>query len=111
MPPIWGQLVIGPPGSGKTTYCQNMGQFLKSLGRKVAIVNIGTFFYNSFCYCKTPICIYYNFKNFGPIILNFRNIFGEFSYLYFNVYELINSKQLSDKNLFFFLFYTPNRPG
>lgn len=38
---IFGQLVIGPPGSGKTTYCTEMGKFLESLGRKVAIVNIG----------------------------------------------------------------------
>ncbi|XP_011494906.1 PREDICTED: GPN-loop GTPase 2 [Ceratosolen solmsi marchali] len=37
---IFGQLVIGPPGSGKTTYCNNMGKFLESLGRKVAIINI-----------------------------------------------------------------------
>lgn len=38
---IFGQLIIGPPGSGKTTYCNAMGKFLESLGRKVAIVNIG----------------------------------------------------------------------
>lgn len=37
---LFGQLVIGPPGSGKTTYCNAMGKFLESLGRKVAIVNI-----------------------------------------------------------------------
>lgn len=37
---IFGQLIIGPPGSGKTTYCNAMGKFLESLGRKVAIVNI-----------------------------------------------------------------------
>ncbi|XP_033210583.1 GPN-loop GTPase 2 [Belonocnema kinseyi] len=37
---VYGQLVIGPPGSGKTTYCNGMGEFLESLGRKVAIVNI-----------------------------------------------------------------------
>lgn len=35
------QLVIGPPGSGKTTYCKAMSGFLESLGRKVAVVNIG----------------------------------------------------------------------
>ena len=37
---IFGQIVIGPPGSGKTTYCEGMSQFLKSLGRNVAIVNL-----------------------------------------------------------------------
>jgi len=38
--PIYGQLVIGPPGSGKTTYCDKMEQFLKDLDRKVTIVNL-----------------------------------------------------------------------
>jgi len=36
----FGQLVIGPPGSGKTTYCNGMYQFLSGLERKVAIVNL-----------------------------------------------------------------------
>ena len=36
----FGQLVIGPPGSGKTTYCDGMAQFLRTLGRPVAIVNL-----------------------------------------------------------------------
>ncbi|XP_015599659.1 GPN-loop GTPase 2 isoform X1 [Cephus cinctus] len=40
MSSIFGQLVIGPPGSGKTTYCNAMGKFLEKMGRKVAIVNI-----------------------------------------------------------------------
>eukprot|EP00123_Amoebidium_parasiticum_P022235 comp82925_c0_seq1/m.48422 comp82925_c0_seq1/g.48422 ORF comp82925_c0_seq1/g.48422 comp82925_c0_seq1/m.48422 type:complete len:294 (-) comp82925_c0_seq1:206-1087(-) len=34
------QVVIGPPGSGKTTYCTGMKEFLTQLGRKVAIVNL-----------------------------------------------------------------------
>jgi len=34
------QLVIGPPGSGKSTYCRGMKEFLSSMGRKVAIVNL-----------------------------------------------------------------------
>ena len=34
------QLVIGPPGSGKSTYCCGMQEFLSSLGRKVAVVNL-----------------------------------------------------------------------
>ncbi|XP_043605192.1 GPN-loop GTPase 2 isoform X2 [Bombus pyrosoma] len=37
---IFGQLVIGPPGSGKTTYCYAMTKFLEKLGRKVAVINI-----------------------------------------------------------------------
>jgi len=36
----FGQLVIGPPGSGKTTYCNGMQQFLTSSGRKVAVINL-----------------------------------------------------------------------
>lgn len=36
----FGQLVIGPPGSGKTTYCCGMDQYLGELGlkRKVCAV-------------------------------------------------------------------------
>lgn len=36
----FGQVVIGPPGSGKTTYCQGMQEFLSHLGRKVVVVNL-----------------------------------------------------------------------
>ncbi|KAK7068543.1 GPN-loop GTPase 2 [Halocaridina rubra] len=36
----YGQVVLGPPGSGKTTYCKAMANLLKGLGRKVAIVNL-----------------------------------------------------------------------
>jgi GPN-loop GTPase len=34
------QLVIGPPGSGKSTYCDGMHQFLSAIGRPSAIVNL-----------------------------------------------------------------------
>ncbi|KAM0973352.1 hypothetical protein FF1_016706 [Malus domestica] len=37
---VFGQVVIGPPGSGKTTYCNGMSQFLQLIGRKVAVVNL-----------------------------------------------------------------------
>ena len=37
---VFGQVVVGPPGSGKTTYCDGMHQFLNSIGRKVAIINL-----------------------------------------------------------------------
>lgn len=36
----FGQLVIGPPGSGKTTYCEAMRRHLAARGRDVAIVNL-----------------------------------------------------------------------
>ena len=29
----FGQIVLGPPGAGKTVYCQGMGDFLRSIGR------------------------------------------------------------------------------
>ncbi len=34
------QLVTGPPGSGKSTYCCGMKEFLSAFGRKVVIVNL-----------------------------------------------------------------------
>lgn len=34
------QLVIGPPGSGKSTYCKAMGEFLGAMGREASIVNL-----------------------------------------------------------------------
>ncbi|KAF8024643.1 hypothetical protein BT93_F1730 [Corymbia citriodora subsp. variegata] len=37
---VFGQVVIGPPGSGKTTYCNGMSQFLQFIGRKVAVINL-----------------------------------------------------------------------
>lgn len=37
---FFGQLVIGPPGSGKTTYCKRMAEILNQLGRKTVIINI-----------------------------------------------------------------------
>lgn len=36
----FGQLVIGPPGSGKTTYVKAMAELLRNLGRKIAIINL-----------------------------------------------------------------------
>jgi len=36
----FGQFVIGPPGAGKTTYCDGMAQFLSAAGREVAVVNL-----------------------------------------------------------------------
>lgn len=37
---LFGQLVVGPPGSGKTTYVAGMQQALHSLGRQVCVVNL-----------------------------------------------------------------------
>ncbi len=34
------QLVIGPPGSGKSTYYDGMYQFMSAIGRKCSIVNL-----------------------------------------------------------------------
>ena len=37
---MFGQLVIGPCGSGKSTYCRGMAELMRELKRKVAIFNI-----------------------------------------------------------------------
>ncbi|KAI5956310.1 hypothetical protein KGF54_000785 [Candida jiufengensis] len=37
---MFGQVVIGPPGSGKSTYCHGMYQFLSAIGRKSCIINL-----------------------------------------------------------------------
>ncbi|NXW85148.1 GPN2 GTPase, partial [Alopecoenas beccarii] len=38
--PAFGQVVIGPPGSGKTTYCHGMRDFMGRIGRQVTVVNL-----------------------------------------------------------------------
>lgn len=37
---LYAQLVLGPPGAGKTTYCHKMKEFYKEIGRNVEIVNL-----------------------------------------------------------------------
>lgn len=37
---MFGQVVIGPPGSGKSTFCRGMHEFLSAVGRKCCIVNL-----------------------------------------------------------------------
>jgi len=37
---VFGQVVIGPPGSGKSTYCEGMRQYLETAGRSVSVVNL-----------------------------------------------------------------------
>lgn len=31
---------MGPPGSGKSTYCRGMSEFLNGIGRKTIVVNL-----------------------------------------------------------------------
>lgn len=37
---MFGQIVIGPPGSGKSTYCYGLHQFMSAIGRKLCIINL-----------------------------------------------------------------------
>lgn len=37
---IFGQIVVGPPGSGKSTYCKYICENLKQLGRNAKIINL-----------------------------------------------------------------------
>ena len=34
------QVVVGPPGSGKTTYCAGIKQFLNACGRETVVINL-----------------------------------------------------------------------
>lgn len=38
--PGFGQIVVGPPGSGKTTYCCGMLQFFAAIGRDAVVFNM-----------------------------------------------------------------------
>lgn len=40
MTTLFGQLVVGPPGSGKSTYCKYICENLKQLGRNAIIINL-----------------------------------------------------------------------
>ena len=35
-----GQIVCGPPGAGKSTYCDGMIQFFNAIGRKAVLINL-----------------------------------------------------------------------
>lgn len=37
---MFGQIVIGPPGSGKSTYCAGLQQFYNAIGRQSAVINL-----------------------------------------------------------------------
>lgn len=37
---VYGQVVVGAPGAGKTTYCAGMAEYLRCLGRRAAVVNL-----------------------------------------------------------------------
>lgn len=37
---MYGQIIIGPPGSGKSTFCNGMKQFFDASNRKIALVNL-----------------------------------------------------------------------
>jgi GPN-loop GTPase len=39
MSPVYGQVIVGPPGAGKTTFCNGMQQYLRLLGRDAWVVN------------------------------------------------------------------------
>ena len=37
---LYGQVVLGPPGSGKSTYCYALQQYFKIIDRKCIVVNL-----------------------------------------------------------------------
>ncbi|CAI5759904.1 unnamed protein product [Candida verbasci] len=69
---MFGQIVIGPPGSGKSTYCYGMFQFLSAIGRKSCIINLDPANDNLPYPCQLDIREYINIEdimdqlNLGP---------------------------------------------
>ncbi len=56
---VFGQLVLGPPGSGKTTYCNGMQQFLKAIGRYcVVLSNASSFLLETWtCFSSRDVAV------------------------------------------------------
>mmetsp|Transcript_11045 Transcript_11045/g.17685 ORF Transcript_11045/g.17685 Transcript_11045/m.17685 type:complete len:123 (-) Transcript_11045:724-1092(-) len=52
---MFGQLVIGPPGSGKSTFCAGMREFLTGIKRDVAIINLDPANHNLPYKCEVDI--------------------------------------------------------
>ena len=46
----FGQVVIGAPGAGKSTYCRAAGNYLNAINRECVLINLGEFFFLE----KTP---------------------------------------------------------
>ncbi len=51
----FGQVVIGAPGAGKTTYCRGVSEFLRTVGRKVAVVNLDPANEDVGCECAVDV--------------------------------------------------------
>ncbi|MCJ1282940.1 hypothetical protein MMC26_002266 [Xylographa opegraphella] len=49
------QLVIGPPGSGKSTFCNGMHQFMSAIGRKCSVVNLDPANDHTSCPCALDV--------------------------------------------------------
>lgn len=52
----FGQLVIGPAGSGKSTYCSQLQKYCEDVNRTIHVVNL-----DPVCYCPWELFLYYVF--------------------------------------------------
>lgn len=52
----YGQLVIGPPGSGKSTYVAGIEHILKQINRKLVLINLDPFIENDIYKADINIC-------------------------------------------------------
>jgi len=103
---MWGQVVIGPPGSGKSTYCKGMKEFLGGVGREVVIVNMDPsndfLIYEAGIDVRELICLKNVMEQYklGP---NGGLLFC-MEYLEKNVDWLINKVKSFDKSSYYFIF-------
>ena len=55
----FGQVVIGAPGAGKSTYCRAAGNYLNAINRECVLINLGKVKMVTFDYLINLILINY----------------------------------------------------
>lgn len=101
---IYGQLLMGAPGAGKTTYCKAMDDLLTQMGRKVCRINLDPAIIEEDDYSDDDIDVrelislkdVAEYEHLGPN----GGILFAFEFLEKNVHWLLNKIQESGANYF-----------